>query len=90
MTRQHDPNLHQWKDQELNEMIESLCISKAEEFRMLGYEHVTGQDIWNCVSGRYTEGKTPQLHEIVNDILSLKVVQFMNYMMVRAYTLDDI
>ncbi len=29
-------------DEELSRMIEELCNSKAEEFRLIGYEHVTG------------------------------------------------
>lgn len=65
-------------DQALNEMIEELCNSKAEEFRMLGYESVTGKDVWECVSSGYKE--LPPLHKIVNDILSLRVTAFMNWM----------
>lgn len=69
---------------ELNHVIEELCLSKAEEFQLLGYEQVTGKDIWNCVSVKYTEG-IPQLHRVVNDILSLKVTGFMNWMTMNAY-----
>lgn len=72
-------------DEELNVMIESLCQSKAEEFRMLGYEHVEGQEIWACVSDKYHKTGQPALHQIVNDILSLKVTQFMNFMTLNAY-----
>ena len=70
-------------DQELNEMIESICCSKAEEFHMLGYESVTGKDVWDCVSAQYKQ--IPPLHKIVNDILSLKPTKFMNWMTVKAY-----
>ena len=72
-------------DEELNATIESLCESKAEEFRLLGYEHVSGQEIWTCVSDKYHKTGQPALHQIVNDILSLKVTQFMNYMTLNAY-----
>ena len=54
-------------DEELNGTIESLCESKAEEFRLLGYEHVSGKDIWECVSDKYHKNGTPALHQIVND-----------------------
>ncbi len=73
-----------FSEEELNRIIEELCLSKAEEFQMLGYEQVTGKDIWNCVSIKYTEG-IPQLHRVVNDILSLKATQFMNWMTLSAY-----
>jgi hypothetical protein len=69
---------------ELNELIEGLCISKAEEFQMLGYEQVSGRDIWDCVSDKYRQG-TPRLHRLVNDILSLKVTQFMNWNTMNVY-----
>ncbi|MDR6881760.1 post-transcriptional regulator [Paenibacillus sp. GCM10023248] len=72
-------------DLELNELIESLCLSKVEEFVLLGYEHVTGKDIWDCVSDRYRKTGVPSLHQIVNDILSLKSTQFMNWMTISMY-----
>ena len=65
--------------------IKMLCKSKAEEFRMIGYEHVTAKDIWNCVSSKYEKEGTPPVYKIVNDILSLKVTGFMNFMTMAAY-----
>jgi hypothetical protein len=70
-------------EQTLNEMIESICVSKAEEFHMLGYESVTGKDVWDCVSSKYKE--LPPLHRIVNDILSLRVTGFMNWMTLSVW-----
>jgi hypothetical protein len=70
---------------ELNEVIESLCLSKAEEFKLIGYEHVSGKEVWDCVSDRYRKLGIPALHQIVNDILSLKSTQFMNWMTMSAY-----
>jgi hypothetical protein len=70
---------------ELNEVIESLCLSKVEEFKLLGYDHVTGKEIWDCVSDRYRKSGMPALHQIVNDILSLKSTQFMNWMTMSAF-----
>jgi hypothetical protein len=66
-------------EEQLNKVVEQLCISKAEEFLMLGYENVTGKEIWECISDRYKKGM-PLLHQVVNDILSLKTTQFMNWM----------
>lgn len=72
-------------DLELSEVIENLCLSKVEEFVLLGYEHVTGKDIWDCVSDKYRKTGVPSLHQIVNDILSLKSTQFMNWMTISMY-----
>nr|WP_218093087.1 post-transcriptional regulator [Paenibacillus solanacearum] len=70
---------------ELNQVIEEICRSKAAEFRMLGYEQVTGKEIWECVSDKYGKIGIPPIHRIVNDILSLKVTQFMNWMTMSIY-----
>jgi len=75
-------------EEEMNAMIEQLCMSKAEEFRLIGYEHVNGQDIWECVSDKYHKKGTPPLYQVVNDILSLKVTQFMNYITLNMYRGD--
>ncbi|WP_309244802.1 post-transcriptional regulator [Cohnella silvisoli] len=70
---------------EMNETIEQLCLSKAEEFHLIGYEQVTGADVWECVSDKYHKKGTPPLYEMVNDILSLKVTQFMNFITLSMY-----
>ncbi|MBP1996761.1 post-transcriptional regulator [Paenibacillus eucommiae] len=69
---------------ELNEVIKSLCLSKVEEFKLLGYEYVSGEEIWECVSDRYRKTGNPALHEIVNDIMSLKSTKFMNWLTMSA------
>ncbi|NIK69813.1 post-transcriptional regulator [Paenibacillus sp. BK720] len=73
------------RDEDLNNAIEQLCNSKAEEFHLIGYEHVTGKEIWECVSEKYNKTGHPELHQIVNDILSLKVTKFMNFMTLSAF-----
>lgn len=73
------------EQEELNEMIERLCQSKAEEFKMLGYQEINGKDIWDCVSDKYAKKGTPSLHVVVNDILSLKTTQYMNWITLRMY-----
>lgn len=66
-------------EDQLNRIVEELCTSKAEEFELLGYENVSGKEIWECVSDKYKKG-VPALHQVVNDILSLKTTQYMNWM----------
>ncbi|WP_341281783.1 post-transcriptional regulator [Paenibacillus sp. FSL H8-0537] len=73
------------EEQDLAQVIEQLCNSKAEEFRLIGYEHANGKDIWACVSAGYKKSGQPELHKLVNDILSLKVTSFMNFLTISAY-----
>ncbi|WP_128895947.1 post-transcriptional regulator [Longirhabdus pacifica] len=75
-------------EQELNEMIEKLCTAKAEEFHLLGYKQVEGHEVWECVSQSYAKKGMPHLHQIVSDILSLKITQFMNWMTLSIYRED--
>ncbi len=72
-------------EDELNDTIAQLCLSKAEEFHLIGYEQVTGADVWECVSDKYHKKGVPPLYEIVNDILSLKITQFMNFVTLNMY-----
>lgn len=72
-------------EEELNDTIAQLCRSKAEEFHLIGYEQVTGADVWECVSDKYHKKGVPALYEIVNDILSLKITQFMNFVTLNMY-----
>jgi hypothetical protein len=72
-------------EEQWNQIMEDLCLSKAAEFKMLGYEHVSGKEIWDCISDKYYKTGIPPLHQVVNDILSLKVTQFMNWMTMQAY-----
>ncbi len=75
-------------EEEMNAMIEQLCESKADEFRLIGYDRVTGQDVWECVSDKYHKKGMPPLYAVVNDILSLKVTQFMNFITLNMYRGD--
>jgi hypothetical protein len=72
-------------EQELSELIEQLCRSKAEEFRLIGYEQVREEEIWNYVSEKYAKSGMPRLHVIVNDILSLKATKFMDWLTMNAF-----
>ncbi|RAL26617.1 post-transcriptional regulator [Thermoflavimicrobium daqui] len=78
------PEVELLQDQELMQCIEDLCNSKAAEFRMYGYENVTGEQIWACVSENYRRG-WPRLNRLVNDIMSLKANRFMNWLMLSVY-----
>lgn len=69
----------------LNRAIEELCMSKAEEFALLGYDGITGKEIWEFLSENYAKTGIPPLYRLVDDILSLKVTTFMNWVTLNAY-----
>lgn len=74
------------KDVHMEEAIELCCMSKAEELRLIGYHHVTSEDIWEYIAAQYKkQDKELRLHQIVNDILAIKAPQFMNFMTISAY-----
>ncbi len=66
-------------DDELERIVMQLCQMKAEEFQLLGYDLITGQDIWDCVSDGYKKG-FPAMHQLASDILTLKTTAYMNWM----------
>jgi hypothetical protein len=70
--------------------------SKQEEFLIFGYGRVSEDDIWSFLVNKKwrKENSEMKLFEIVQDILSLKVGEFMNYSQVKAlkeaeFTLDN-
>ncbi len=80
-----DEQVHDGREDELLGIAEKLCRMKAAEFAMLGYDQVTPDDVWACISARYQKNGFPMLHRMVNDILSLKATEFMNWMTMQAF-----
>jgi len=72
-------------EEQWRQAIQELCQSKAEEFRLYGYEYVTADEIWQCVKEKYIKTGEPAVHQVVNDILSLKAPKFMNFLTMQAY-----
>lgn len=71
-------------ERELEEAIRLMCESKADEFRLLGYESITAEDVWECVRERYRTDGLPRLHRLASDILSLKPTEWMNWATLKA------
>ncbi len=61
----------------------NLCRDKAQEFALLGYEHVSAEDIFNCA--KMLVRKNERLHEMVGVILSLQISKFMNFETMNAF-----
>lgn len=64
--------------------VDVILESKVEEFHLLGYDAVTRDDIWECVTTTYKQ-KWPHIHQIVNDIFSLKPTTLMNWLTMNAF-----
>ncbi|OEH84670.1 hypothetical protein BHU72_08675 [Desulfuribacillus stibiiarsenatis] len=65
----------------IKKALEDMCKMKSEEFLLLGIQ-TTPEQIWSCVSHQYKK-EYPELHQIVNDILSLKTSKFMNWLIIQ-------
>jgi hypothetical protein len=65
--------------------------SKREEFEMLGYGSVSGEQLWDFLAQK--KWKKPKeeirLYEIVADILAIQPGEFMNYTTVEAFKLGS-
>lgn len=75
-----------WRSEEMARLyrqVQECCASKADEFALLGYDSVTAEEVWACVTSAYRE--VPPLHRVVNDVLSLKVTRYMNWVMTSMY-----
>lgn len=77
--------------QEWKQYIEPVLKSKVQEFKLLGYNKVTQEEIWNCLVERIWKGNPERrLHEIVQDVYHLSANEYMNYMTIDAYQADDL
>ena len=71
----------------LRKDVKVVLDSKLEEFSLLGYERVTEQELWNFLTRKKWRKETePKLVlEVVSDIMSIKVGEFINYATVEAF-----
>lgn len=71
------------------ELIQPVVSSKIEEFHMLGYEEVTENDLLSYLEmKKWKKEKELSLHQVVNDILSVKITQVMSYVTIESYKSD--
>lgn len=71
---------------EFRDHVRPAIKSKLEEFILLGYEDVTEEKLWTYLKSKKWK-KTPELyvHEVVRDVLALKVGEFMNFATVESF-----
>lgn len=72
------------------QQVEPALQSKMEEFKLLGYDRVTMEELWDCLQvKKWKKKEDKQLHEVVADILSLKVSEYMSYLTIEAFKGPD-
>lgn len=61
--------------------------SKREEFVLLGYTEVTVDHVWSYMKNKKWKkvNEDVLLHQLVNDVLSVKVGDYMHYETVEAF-----
>lgn len=67
--------------------LQVVLESKVEEFQMIGYDRVTTEDVWKCLKSKKWKkiDSDVRLYELVNDVLTLSVNEYMTYLTVEAY-----
>ncbi|PLR78026.1 post-transcriptional regulator [Bacillus sp. V3-13] len=71
--------------------IKPALHSKLDEFKLLGYETITEHELWDyMVKKKWKKTREDILiHEIVQDILSVKVNEYMSFATVEAFKQAD-
>jgi len=71
--------------------VHPALISKMEEFSLLGYGTISQDSLWEFL--RKKKWRKPKedvkVYEIVSDILSVNVGEYMNYATVEAFKSDE-
>ncbi|MGI8383225.1 post-transcriptional regulator [Robertmurraya sp. P23] len=71
--------------------VHPALISKIEEFSLLGYGTISQDSLWEFLSKK--KWRKPKedvkVYEVVSDILSVNVGEYMNYATVEAFKSDE-
>lgn len=71
--------------------VKPALISKLEEFRILGYHDVTESGLWEFLTRKkWKKVKDDiRLYEIIDDILSVKVSDYISFTTIETYKNND-
>lgn len=72
---------------EFRAQVQPAILSKLEEFRLLGYDSVTEQEFWEFLKKKkWRKAKEDvKLFEVIQDILSVKVSDYLSFATIEAY-----
>jgi hypothetical protein len=67
--------------------VEPALLSKLEEFRLLGYDAVSENGLWEFLTKKKWKKVKEEirLYEIIDDILAVKVSDYMNFATIETY-----
>lgn len=76
----------------VKEQVEKLRVElmpalqcKYDEFRLLGYEQVTIEQILECLWQKKWKTEEKKLYELVSDVLSLSLGEYMAFLTMSSY-----
>jgi hypothetical protein len=71
--------------------VQPVLISKLEEFNLLGYNSVSEDGLWELLTKkRWKKVKEDvKLYEIIQDILAVKVSDYISFATIEAYKSND-
>lgn len=71
--------------------VKPVLESKLDEFRLLGYGTISENELWEfLLKKKWKKVKEDvRLYEIIQDILSIKVNDYLNYATVEAYKANE-
>ncbi len=72
---------------QLRTQLQPALASKLEEFSLLGYDSVTENELWKfLVKKKWKKVKEEiRIYEMIQDILSVKVSDYMSFATIEAY-----
>lgn len=67
--------------------VQPALKSKLDEFRLLGYETINEQALWNYLTKKKWRKvqEDIKLYEVVQDIMSVNVGEYMNFATIEAF-----
>jgi hypothetical protein len=71
--------------EQFQQFIDEICQRKCDDFAMLGYQGIAHTDILQCVLTRYAKSDWPDLHELVEDVVSLQINDYMTWRSLSVY-----
>lgn len=73
------------------DVVKPVINSKLEEFVMLGYKTITGAELWSYLTNKKWKKPKEDIHlyEIVQDIFSVKVSDYMSFATIESYKMPE-
>ncbi|KAB7667303.1 post-transcriptional regulator [Bacillus sp. B1-b2] len=71
--------------------VKPVLASKLEEFHLLGYDTISETELWEYLTKKKWKKPSEDIRiaEIVQDILHVKVAEYMNFATIEAYKSVD-